>query len=338
MVNNLIQQGQPRGLMPISNVFANAPVEDLGEGIRSALGQLSIMGNIFSIRYRGVVEQLPPQQARQVEIVILKSAKTQGKSFWPGGFKGDNVPPTCWSSNSLTPDAQVPADQVQSKTCATCPNDAFVTAANGMKQKPCGDHKRLAMVPIDDPVNEAYGGPMIFRVPAGSLGALDKYGNELKKFGIPYYAYTTLVTLTLQNNVTKLTFEPGRPLNDEEALIVKELRENEKSGRIVNEALPEFEGEDVTSGVTTPPKAATAIPITQPAKAAPAAATVTPINRPVPPVQTTATINAAVSKPATPPTSQRTVITEIAEETVIEENAEVPDEMDALFGDLNSRS
>jgi len=354
MASNITIPTQRGNLMPVSKVFADAPIEDLGEGIRSALGQLSILGNVFSIRYRGVSEELPPAQARQVEVVILKSAKTQSKAFWPGGYGGDNKPPTCWSSNSLTPDAQVPADQVQAKACGTCPNDAFVTASNGMKQKPCGDHKRLAIVPVEDLTNEAYGGAMIFRVPAGSLGALDKYGNELTKFGIPYYAYTTFITLTLQNKVTKLTFDAGRPLNDDEALIIKELRADEKSGRIINEMDLEYEtGEQAEP--TEPPKTAAPI-VARPAttqQAAPQQAR--PVVHQRPAGQTVSeqkatraepavsravgnTISGAVSKPAAPPVSQRQVETEVVgDEEVAEENGETPSEMEALFQDLMKR-
>ena len=352
-----------KSFLPVSKVFANSPVEDLGEGIRTALAQLSINQNVFGINHHGTYIGLPPQQARQIEIVIVKSAKTQSKAFWEGGFKGDSRPPNCFSSNSLTPDAQV-ATPV-SKTCATCINDAFITGENGLKQKPCGDHKRLAIVPASDMVNEAFGGPMIFRVPAGSLAALDKYGYELKKFGVPYYAYTTWVTLTIdpQKKVTKLVFEQGRPLTDDEAEIILAMREDEKSGRIVNEALVEYAA-DAVEGDGAPPAAA--VPVQQRKAPPPAAAPVAPraatpgqptrseqkataaeprlapVSQPAKPT----TINAAMATPAAPPPSQRVVqapvqevepeATEAAEEELVVEGA-VPDEMSELFGDLMNR-
>ena len=111
-----------RQLMPISNVFAQAPVEDLGEGIRAALASLSINQNRFSIRHRKEYHQLPPDQMLQVEVVILRGAKTQSKSFYGGFTPGSDKPPICWSSNSLTPDHDVPTDQIQNSVCATCRN------------------------------------------------------------------------------------------------------------------------------------------------------------------------------------------------------------------------
>jgi len=365
MATNLINQQPQRGLMPVSNVFANEPLEDLGEGIRSALGQLSILQNVFGINYRGSYESLPPEQQRQIEVVIIKSAKTQSKAYWPGGYGGDSRPPTCWSSNSITPDVSVPEDQVQNNTCATCPNNVFVTSQNGLKSKPCGDNKRLAVTPVSDLWNEAYGGAMIFRVPAGSLGALDKYANELKKFGINYYAYTTTITITIepQRKVTKLVFEPGRPLTDDEALIIKELREDEKSGRIVNEVTAEYEGEEATpeqnAAQAQPPKAAATAPKpvgpkpvapqqhnrsaaeqiatrAEPRQAQP----LRPTAPAAKPVQAANTITGAVSKPATAPVTQRQVVTEppVEEETdEVTEMSNVPDEMDTMFGDLIKR-
>jgi hypothetical protein len=328
-----IPQGQ-RTLLPVSKVFDSAPLEDLGEGIRTALAQLSINQNVFGVNHRGVYEQLPTDKLRTVEVVIVKSAKSQSKAFWPGGFTGGNKGPACWSSNSLTPDPQVPTPV--SKTCSTCPNDVFITSPNGMKQKPCGDHKRLAIVPADDITNETYGGCMIFRVPAGSLGALDKYGSELKKYGIPYYAYTTFITITIdpQKKVTKLLFEPGRPLTDEEALLVKELREDEKSGRIVNESIGyEAPDDEATPDSRIPSKAAPVPPkVAIPTPPTPAA-------RPVPPAPPTVkeTISEAVSKPATPPPSQRTIVTEpiVEEET---SNDEAGENLDELFNDLVKRT
>lgn len=331
----------------LTDVFADEPFEDLGEGIRSALASLSINQNIFRIRHHKTYENLPAEQSRRIEIVIVKSAKAQSKAYWPGGFGGD-TPPTCWSSNSLTPDAQVPSDQVQSKTCGVCPNNVFITAPNGMKQKACGDHKRLALVPAGDLRNEAYGGCMIFRVPAGSLGNLDKYANELKTFKINYFTQTTFIELTIdpQKNVTKLLFEGGRPLTLEEKIIIKELREDEKSGRIINEEILGYEEGATPPQPSEPPKAAAPIPQRHPSTSsgpvAPQPAKVIPhtpaVQQPIPqptarPAQPT-TINAAVAKPATPPPSQRTVITSPPEE---ESPGEMPDEMNELFGDLMNR-
>jgi hypothetical protein len=332
MATNLVNPQGVQQRMPISKVFADAPVEDLGEGIRSALGQLSILQNVFGINYRGVYESLPPEQSRQTEVVILKSAKTQSKAYWPGGYSGDSKAPVCWSSNSITPDETVPEDQVQNTICGTCKHNVFVTSQNGLKNKPCGDHKRLAITPISDLYNEAYGGAMIFRVPAGSLGALDKYGNELKKFGAPYYALTTKIIITIdpQRKVTKLVFESGRPLTDDEATIVKELREDEKSGRIVNDPNAGYEdAEEAIPEQAQPPKAAATAPKpVAPRSEAPAAR----------PVQAASTITGAVSKPATPPASQRQIVTEPIVEDEPQDGESVPDEMDAMFGDLMKRT
>jgi hypothetical protein len=194
--------------------------------------------------------------------------------------------------------------------------------------------------------NAAYGGPMIFRIPAGSLAALDKYGYELKKFGVPYYAYTTWVTLTLDQKVqtTKLLFEQGRPLTDDEARTILAMREDEKSGRIVNEVLLGYSENEDAPEPGAPPAAAAPVQQRQAPKAPPAAAA--PVQQRQAPVAPTAQpakaapINDAVSKPAAPPPSQRVVQTapvEEAVEEVAEEGGDIPDDMDALFGDLMNR-
>lgn len=354
---------QPKQLMPVSSVFADAEVDDLGEGIRAALAQLSINQNIFSIRVRGGYTDMPPDQLRQTEVVILRGAKTQSKTFWEGGYTpGSNRNPDCWSSNSLTPDPQVPVPQ--NNSCTTCKNNVFVTGQNGLKKKLCSDHKRLAIVPAGDVVNEALGGAMIFRCPAGSLGHLDTYAKELKGYGIPYYAYTTWLSLVIDptKDTTKVQFSSGRPLTDEEAIIIKEMRDDERAMMIVNEALAGFESDPVEEQQPAqPPQAAAPIqaapqprppqaapPIQQqsrPPQAAPPVQQrqptpgVIPGGRPVVPGSGASPIGTAVAAPAAPPPTQRVVQQAPQEEvaTPAEEAAQqgaAPSEIDDMFGSL----
>jgi hypothetical protein len=367
------QVGMPRmDLGMVSSVFANEPMEDLSEGIRSALSTLSILGNVFGIRYRKLRYELDASLQRQIEVVILKGAKTTSKTFWDGPYTpNSDLPPDCWSSNGRVPDDSVEVKQAQS--CSMCPHDVFKTLPTGMKGKECTDGKRVAIVPALDMENDAFGGPMLLRVPAGSLGALEMYGKDFKKVGIPFYAYTTIISF-VPGTTTKLAFTPGRPITDEEALIIQKHRKDDRTSRIINEEIiPEDEAQTRTAPTaSSPPPAAAAGAVTAPTQAPSparpmvqqqAAPIVTPGVRtaeaiataaepmvavvtgsplasplaakvqPVQSVQGTSAIGSALARPATPPPSQRTVNAPTQVEEVAD-TASLPNEVDSLFNSL----
>jgi len=337
MANDVTQQKRP--MLPISGRFAKSTVEDLGEGIKAGICALSIAGNRFGINQRKTYTPLRPDQAMQIEVVILRGAKTQSKAYFGQAYDGSSRIPDCWSSDSIRPDTAV--ENKISAQCNGCPKDAWVTAPNGRRQKMCNDHKRVALVPADDMKNEAFGGALLFRVPAGSLANLNQYSDELMKMDIPYFAYTTIVTLEIgADRVTRLTFAYGRPLTDEEADLIIAMREDQRVLSMVSDQIVPEEGE--TNGTTPPQKAAAveqkASVQQTPQRAAPANArpatpqntsqstvqqprqlqqqattTVTPLRQPTAtPIRTTAsqeTINQAVARPAAAPQTQRTVIT-----------------------------
>ena len=320
----------PRTYGAISTIFADQPVEDLSEGIRSALATISILGGTFAVRYRKVRTEL---RTREIEVVILKGARTTSKAFWEGGYDGSDRTPDCWSSTGKTPDQNVPT--LLDLLVLFAPNDVFTTQQNGMKSKPCGDGKRIAVVPAADIENDGYGGPMLLRIPAGSLGALELYGKDLKKLGAPFYAFTTIIRFA-DGVVTRLEFEPGKPLSDEQALIVLKHREDERTARIVNEELvPDTAEEAVAPTQQAPPAAAPPVANVRPVTprvapqaappAQPPAATggFAVASKPSPAASTAQSpIGEALARPATPPPSQRVVQAPIEQVEAAESNVD----------------
>lgn len=333
-----MQTQTPRTILPISNKFASMPVEDLSAGLRASLAILTIKDNIFSIRRSGTKTELPPDQQRRIEIIILKSANTYSKAYYRNPYKqGVEDNPICWSSDGRVPDQDVPEETRQSGSCGMCSHNILKKLPTGFQGKECADRKRMAIVPASDPINDEWGGAMLFSTPPASLGALEQYGKELKKLNIPYYAYTTIISF--RPNVTgKLDFEWGRPLTDDEADIIIRMREDERISYITSEIQKE-ETEQIQKEETqqiaqqTPPPAAK--PITTPRVSEQQATRVGGFAVTSKPVQETAqqgAIGQAIARPSAAPASNRAA--QVPNEEIEETIDTGVDEVDRLFGNL----
>jgi hypothetical protein len=213
--------------------------DELSGGIVSSFAVLAFRGKVWRVKFRGVEQNLLTDKGDpmpSVEVVLVKSAPHLSKLYYDGGFsEGDSRAPDCWSSNGVNPDRAVqnPVNSV----CATCPKNEFGSRItdDGKQAKACTDHKRLVVVPLDDMGNELYGGPMLLRIPAASLGDLSTYANALKQSGYPFYAVGTRIKFDIDKAFPKLVMNPIRTLTQDEGAYIMELRDDPKTLRILNE-------------------------------------------------------------------------------------------------------
>src|SRR5262245_61909297 len=176
----------------VSTRFANVKREnDLAAGIQGGFGHIGYKGKCWSIRYRGIDKPIlrPDGDGPRgsIEVVILKASAAVSKIWYENGYvEGSNASPDCFSTNGVTPDAG--STKKQSQTCQLCPKNAWGSrvTSQGKQGKACADSKRLAIVPMNDIKNEAFGGPMLLRVPAASLQDLAAYGGRMDQLGFPY--------------------------------------------------------------------------------------------------------------------------------------------------------
>lgn len=291
----------PKGFGKVSNIFANekAKNDELGQGVASSYGIIGYRGKVWSTKHQGKETPLMREDGDgprgSIEVVLVKAAGAIAKIFYKNGYQdGANAAPDCWSSDGVKPDAG--AQQKQSSTCANCPMNAWgsrITEA-GKPGKACADSRRMAVVPLNDLANELFGGPMLLRVPAASLKDLKAYGDLLDGYGYPYYAVATRISFDPKEAFPKMVFSAMRPLTDEEAIAIKELRSDKRVATVVSEMAQEFKGtpqqeeeeEEVPSSPfeqPLPPKAAPkaaapkAAPKTAPKAAAPKAEPKSPL-------------------------------------------------------------
>lgn len=225
----------------ISTRFANAPiVNELSAGIQQGFGLIGYKGKAWSIRYRGDTKTLMREDGdgprNSIEVVILKSATVVSKIFYAGGYvEGSTDAPTCFSTNGVAPDPG--ATQKQCASCAACPQNKWGSrkTAAGKDGKACSDSKRLAVAPLADIPNEAFGGPLLLRVPAASLGDLAAFGEKMASWGYPAHSIGVRVSFDPAESYPKFVFKEIRQLSDDEADVVLAVRDGAAVTRILAE-------------------------------------------------------------------------------------------------------
>lgn len=233
----------PKGFGAVSSVFggSQAKNDELGAGVNSSYGVMGYKGKVWSTRFGGQDTPLMREDGDgprgSIEVVLLKSSPAISKIFYRNGYvDGSNAAPDCWSANGVTPDASV--QNKCNATCADCPMNAWGSriSESGKPGKACSDSRRVAIVPVNDIENELFGGPMLLRIPAASLKDLKAYGDLLDSYQYPYYAVATRISFDPKEAYPKFVFSAIRPLTDEEALKVKELRDDKRTKTVLSEA------------------------------------------------------------------------------------------------------
>lgn len=294
----------PQDFGQLSTRFAGqqaTPDNDLSAGVQTSYGILGYRGKVWSIRFRGTETQLMRDDGdgprNSVEVVLLKASTHIAKIFYKNGYvEGSTDAPDCFSTNGLVPDASV--QNKLSPTCAACPMNAWgsrVTQA-GKQGKACSDSKRVAIVPVSDIANEAFGGPMLLRIPAASLQELAGYGNKLGQLGYPYFAVATRISFDPAEAYPKFTFSAIRPLTDAEADAVLSLRENQHVARVLSDAV---DGTAPAAQIAAPVTAASVFE--QPPPSATQTTAPAPVQQPVvvqPAVQQPVVAQGVAPKPA----------------------------------------
>lgn len=244
---------------PASSIFSGVDAgDDLSGGITGGYGLIRYRGKVWSIHFRQQEITLMRDDGDgpkgSIEVVILKANAQLSKTWYENGFDENNsAPPDCSSANGVVPDQGVP--KKQSNTCINCPRNQWNTAANGGKGKACGDHRRLAVVPLTDIPNEHFGGPMLLRCPAASLQDLSAFDQKYKQQGYPYFAIGVKISFDHQESYPKFVFEAIRPLSDDEARLVIQHRASFEVARVISENT-----QTVSTPATEPPAGFLAAP------------------------------------------------------------------------------
>lgn len=245
---------------------------------------ISIKGKVFHSVRGGdrtlITKPGEDDPAASIEVVIIDVNEHKSKVYYTGGFiEGENAKPTCYSNNGVGPEAD--AAEPQSKKCSTCTHNQWGSriSDSGAKGKACSDSRRLAIATPDTPAD-----PMLMRVPAGSMKAMEEYGKILAARGVEPHEVITRIGFDYSVAHPALTFKPIGFISDAEQLAeIKRQMLTEVVGQIIgvkvippSDAVPPEADPEPAKAAAPAPVAQAPAPAPAPAPAAPRPARVAP--------------------------------------------------------------
>ena len=225
--------------------------DDLTNKIAGSGGnkRISLENNVFTEIVGGKAVRVSEERAMQVVII---NAAPVSRTFYAGTYvKGQKSKPTCWSSDTQTPDAAVPEDQRQAKFCKDCPQNIKGSAAQG-EGRACRFAQRVAVAlasdaGVDDNVYQLnLPATSVFGDADGQKMPLQAYGRYLKAHNTHVISVVTEMKFDPTAQM-KLVFKPVRPLNEGELRTVLALRDHPDTIKAITMTVSQMdraEGED----------------------------------------------------------------------------------------------
>lgn len=236
----------------VAKAFAHLDAgKSLGAGIvAGGFPVINYRGKAWSLRYQGqsypFVREDDGTPLSYLDVIIVGTADNVSKVYYPPGEWDEDAAgaPVCASVKGDAPDPGVP--EPQSKSCATCKNNAWTTLPTGRRGKACQDHKRVAVILMPAVTAKMLGAPLTepvyLKVPPGSLTALKAYGNSLSHQGFPAAAVITRISFSA-DKLFQMKFEGKQVLTDAEAPLVLPLLDDPRTRRITGETPEIYEVE-----------------------------------------------------------------------------------------------
>lgn len=222
-------------------LFADQSADDLSANIAQSFPIVSFKGKVWRVRVKGedkaILDPTTGDPVASLVAVIVKVSPNISKLYYAKTFEeGDDAKPDCFSLDGVFADSSVlkTPTGVPKQPCASCPKNQWGSKINtsGQKLKACADHKRMAIVPFADLGNQG-NGPMLLRIPPASLQNLASLANPLKQLGVPYQAVAVKISFDHNLAYPKLTFQPVRALNAEQARVIKDYLESGELERML---------------------------------------------------------------------------------------------------------
>lgn len=197
--------------------------------------RISIKGSVFREIING--KEYRVNEERSMNVAVVRAAPVSRMYFSGSYSESTVVKPTCWSSDTRTPDADVPQDQKQADRCLDCKQN--IKGSGNGEGRACRFQQRLAVMLEGDIDNKH-----VYQItlPATSIfgeGTKDKmplqaYGKFLQAHNTNIITVITEMRFDTSSPTPKLVFKALRPLTDEEQQVIIDMVEHEDTMKAVN--------------------------------------------------------------------------------------------------------
>lgn len=167
-------------------------LDQMANSFGGGLNFISYAGREFHIKMGGAETQHP---ARTLDFVLVAGAKNDHRIFYRGTYEqGKDATPTCWSSDDVTPDANVPPQQRGSDKCETCPFNEKGSHQSG-KGRACTRKRRAVVMLADDAEHRMF---------LTDISALSIYGERNTQAGYLNWQQVTKQLAVYRNQDARL--------------------------------------------------------------------------------------------------------------------------------------
>lgn len=225
--------------------------------------RISIEGGAFREFIGG--KEVRVSEERSMKVILINAAPVS-RMFFEGTYvKGAKTKPTCWSSDTQSPDTAVPQDQRQAKFCKDCTQ--HIKGSGQGDTRACRFQQRIA-VAVDGELNKeavyqiTLPSTSVFGDVEGKKMPLQAYGRHLKAYNTPAISIVTEMRFDIDSATPKLVFSPVRALEEDELAIAVKLQNHPDTIKAITMNVSQMDN------VIPAPKAAVPAPV---AKAAPKA-------------------------------------------------------------------
>jgi hypothetical protein len=236
-------------------------LSDLGQSISRPSRTTRRIQTNTNGTFRRVVngQQVGKPVRGEFNAIIVAMLPNVSRTFYKAEFdpNAKATLPDCWSNLGDLPDTK--AANKQGSSCANCPKNVVGSGKNG-KGRACRYERRIALLLEGDASGDVYQ----FKIPAGSLfgdGHLhthpfEGYAKYLVNNGFSPDYVVTNVAYDLESDTMKLKFTPGRPITQEELMLVKTAQADPDTKQLIRLTVGEADKADPPKAEEAKPKVA----------------------------------------------------------------------------------
>lgn len=220
-------------------------------GSMGGMKRISIKGGVFR-KYAGGKE-VGKVEDRHLNVIFVKMAHDPSRTFYSQAYReGEKISPTCWSSDSKTPDPEVKNPQAAS--CDKCPH-----SVKGSGQGGTGSACRLSWRTAVVLPNDVGGDVMQLVLPATScFGKEDNgrwpfrpYIQMLASNNIAAGRVVTKMQFDTNSPVPKVLFSPTAPIDAEDLEIIQRQRNSKAAENCVK--MNVYQADESAAAPAAPP-------------------------------------------------------------------------------------